>query len=121
MNDPRARQAGFNAASRGQWAGFAEHREKVTTLLQTGGDPERTRLCILGAGNCNDLDLPALLATHREVHLVDLDAEALRDGVARQDLADHPSLHQHGGVDLSGMLDAIAAWSPSSTIEPAEI
>ena len=45
---------------------------------------ERARLCILGAGNTNDLDLAALLSTHREVHLVDIDSESL---VQRRDTA----------------------------------
>lgn len=121
MDDPRRRQAGFNAASRGQWDGFAEHRRRVSALLGEGAGPERTRLCVLGAGNGNDLDLPGLLASCREVHLVDLDADALESAASRQGAADHRGLHRHGGVDLTGMIDRLAAWSPLSTIGPNDL
>ncbi len=121
MNDPRGRQAAFNASSRGQWDGFSGHRLRVATLLGAGAALGRTRVCILGAGNGNDLDLPALLEAHREVHLVDLDPVALASGVARQGVADHPSLRSHGGLDVTGMLDAVAHWTPRTSIEPADL
>jgi hypothetical protein len=116
VNDPRTRQARFNAESRGQWAGFAPHRDRVTALLSAGAGPRATRLCVLGAGNANDLDLPALLTSHREVHLVDLDPEALALGASRQGVEGHPGLRLFGGLDLTGVLDTIASWSPSSTV-----
>ncbi len=120
-NDPRGRQAGFNAASRGQWEGFADHRRRVSALLGAGASPGPTRLCVLGAGNGNDLDLPALVAAHREVHLVDLDPEALARAVDRQGVADHPGIRRFGGLDVTGMVDAFAGWSPSATIGPADL
>ena len=92
MNDIKGRQSGFNAESRDQWDAFSGHREKVSAILGAGADPCPGRLCVLGAGNCNDLDLAALLRAHREVHLVDLDAEALAQGVERQGVADRPGL-----------------------------
>jgi hypothetical protein len=123
MRDPRGRQAAFNASSRDQWAGFSGHRQKVASLLgaSAGAPAGQTRLCVLGAGNCNDLDLPALLDAHREVHVVDLDPVALSGGIERQGVADHPSLRMYGGLDVTGMLDAIASWSPLSPIEPADL
>ena len=116
MNDPRGRQAGFNAESRDQWVGFSGHREKVSALLGVGSEPGGKRLCVLGAGNGNDLDLPALLKTYREVHLVDLDPEALAAGSEGQGVADHPGLFRFGGVDLTGMLGPIARWGPETPI-----
>ncbi|MDR3637757.1 MAG: hypothetical protein P4L84_28380 [Isosphaeraceae bacterium] len=121
MDDPRTRQAAFNTASCDQWEGFAAHRARVSALLGAGGVPRPTRLCVLGAGNANDLDLPALLAAHREVHLVDLDREALARGAARQGVGGHASVRRFGGIDLTGMLDAIAAWSPSTTVGAADL
>lgn len=119
--DPWGRQAAFNASSRDQWAGFEGHRRRVSALLGAGLAPASTRLCVLGAGNGNDLDLSALLRAHREVHLVDLDPAALADGVARQGVADRPSLRRFGGLDLTGLLGAIAGWSPQATIGPADL
>lgn len=118
MNDPRYRQASFNASSRDQWITFSDHRAKVTNLLVNSSNRPHSRLCVLGAGNANDLDLPALLQAHREVHLVDLDPEALAQAAQRQHVAQHPALHVSGGLDLTAMLDTIQTWSPSTIIRP---
>ena len=121
MNEAQARQARFNAESRDQWDGFAEHRRRVSDLLTARSVGGPGRLCVLGAGNGNDLDLAALLEAHREVHLVDLDPTALALGAGRQGVADHPSLRLHGNLDVTGMLDAIAGWSPLAPIAGADL
>ncbi len=110
MNRLLATQLGNNAASREHWDGFRSHRERVMGLLG-GAAGDGGRLCILGAGNCNDLDLAQVAALYREVHLVDLDAEALEYGIRQPGVADHVRIQRHGGVDLSGMLDTMAQWS----------
>ncbi|WP_435010269.1 hypothetical protein P12x_001520 [Tundrisphaera lichenicola] len=121
MHELAKKQAGFNALSRDQWDGFAGHRRKVSALLGAGAERGPTRLCILGAGNSNDLDLPALLDAHREVHLVDLDPEALGRGAERQRVTSSPSLQRHGGIDLTGLLDSIGRWTPFSPISDADL
>jgi hypothetical protein len=120
VDDPRGRQIKFNAESRGQWDAFAGHRRRVSDLLGAPDGP-RGRLCVLGAGNCNDLDLPALLELHRELYLVDLDREALERGVTRQGVAGHSSLHLLGGFDLTGMHGVIEGWSPRAVISDEDI
>ena len=52
----------------------------MTTRLGSGGGT----LCVLGAGNCNDLDLVPLTRRWERVRLVDIDAEAMQAGVAQQ-------------------------------------
>ena len=121
MNEPGGRHIAFNAASRDQWAGFEAHRRKVSDLLTADGDPGRTRLCVLGAGNGNDLDLPALLQSHRAVHLVDLDPDALGRGAVRQGVGEHPSLRLFGKVDLTGLLDTIAGFTLATPIRPESL
>ncbi|SIN71824.1 hypothetical protein SAMN05444166_0396 [Singulisphaera sp. GP187] len=121
MNRSKGRHLEFNAGSRGQWDGFADHRARVTRLLETGARPGESRLCVLGAGNCNDLDLPTLLKAHGEVYLVDLDQEALTQAAERQGVADHPSLHRRDGIDLTGMIDVLATWSATTAIGPREL
>src|SRR6185437_4823832 len=106
------RQIAFNATSRDQWEAFAEHRRCLTAVLARGPTVGRSRLCVLGAGNTNDLDLTALLTAHREVHLVDIDSQALALGVARQGVAKHPGLHLHGGVDVTAMLGVLSDRTP---------
>jgi hypothetical protein len=109
-------QSANNAESRGQWEVFGPHRAKVTGLLRDTPQPGTSRLCVLGAGNCNDLDLNVLLRHHREVHLVDLDAAALAEGVARQGLAGQAAIHQHGAVDVTGVIDLLGEWSPQAAV-----
>ena len=121
MLDLPGRQAKFNAASRDQWDGFEAHRRWVSTLLGAGTTGGGTRLCVLGAGNCNDLELPDLLASHREVHLVDLDPDAMEAGAIRQEVAGHPGLVRHGGIDVTGMLESIAMWSSTTSITDADL
>ena len=90
-SETRAHQylGGVNRRLAGSWQRYHEHRTQVMALAlaetapaaeaAAGGD-----IAILGAGNGTDLDLPRLADTFREIHLVDLDGEALER--ARQDL-----------------------------------
>jgi hypothetical protein len=74
--------------------------------------PPAGRLCVLGAGNCNDLDLAQLLEHYEQVHLVDRDRAALEFGTRQQQLATHSRIVLHGGVDVTG--DGMELTSPSS-------
>jgi hypothetical protein len=69
---------------------------------------------VLGAGNCNDLDLPRLLDAFENIHLIDLDGESLAWGVGHQAVVGDARLVLHAGGDLSGIADAVAGWSPAS-------
>jgi hypothetical protein len=110
-----------NRESRERAEVFRPHRLQVTEWLRGGSPPAASRLCVLGAGNCNDLDLPALLAAHREVHLVDLDGEAVAWGLARQGLADSPAVRCHVGVDVTGVLDTVERWAPTAPVPDADL
>ena len=68
-----SQQARFNRSTRDHWPHFASHRDWIERLLVADGLGGGGRLCVLGAGNCNDLDLPALAEAFDEIHLVDLD------------------------------------------------
>lgn len=101
-----------NADSRDRWACFASHRLKVTELLIGSSSDRRDRLCVLGAGNCNDLNLSALSSHFAEVHLVDLDADAVQGGMALQGITDTQRVQVHGGIDLAGCNTIVGDWSP---------
>lgn len=90
-----------NLQSRNAWNRFRPHRERLTGLIQAHTPPGGS-LCILGAGNCNDLDLRSLKAG--EIHLVDLDSEALGHGVDFQQAASLAGLRLHPSCDVSGLL-----------------
>ncbi|HET6918309.1 MAG TPA: hypothetical protein VFI46_02465 [Jiangellaceae bacterium] len=74
------RVAARNLETRDAWHTFAGHREHLMSLIE--GLPPGGRLGILGAGNCDDIDLARLLDRFEQVHLVDLDSEAVIHGVA---------------------------------------
>ena len=96
-----------NLQSRDLWDDYAEHRRHVMELLVDAAEQARPRrLCALGAGNCNDLDLPHLLRSYDEIHLVDVDAAAVEAGVARQHAAG-PRVRIHGRMDVTGCLHAL--------------
>jgi hypothetical protein len=86
-----------------EWDLYATHRRNLTDAIVQSAPGAAGRLCILGAGRCNDVDLERLLRTFSEIHLVDIDKAALAHAVARQDLATRARLHLHAPVDLSGL------------------
>jgi hypothetical protein len=96
----QAEQRG-NREVRDLWARYQGHRQRLTAelvALAPGG-----RLCLLGAGNANDLDLDTLAARFDEIHLVDLDPAALARARGRQSAAVRAKLRDHAPVDLSGL------------------
>ncbi len=107
---PEARQlmAAANRKRERAWALYQGHRRRITALtrsLQQG-----TGLCVLGAGNCDDLELGELALAFESAHVVDIDAEALAAGVCRLPPASRDRVVQHGNVDLAGHADQLLAW-----------
>lgn len=94
-----------NRQTRAHWDQFDAHRTRVTQLLidaansasvATGSDGQSLRnthtpatLCVLGAGNCNDLNLPRLSEVFEQVILIDIDGEAMQSGLDRQGRPEH--------------------------------
>jgi hypothetical protein len=96
-----------NRKSAGLWDDFSGHRDKVTALLQ-GAAGER--VAVLGAGNCNDLDLGALAIRFREIHLLDLDLDAVTRARARLPAPEAQRIVLHAPVDFSGAYDRLPAF-----------
>lgn len=115
MSDPPhailATQAKYNRSTADSWQSFASHRAEIASLLEPlDGATSGGRLCVLGAGNCNDLHLPSLLERYDELHLVDIDASSIAGAVKRQGVADSPRVILHGAVDLTGIADTLSTW-----------
>lgn len=114
MNVLLAEQQALNRATAGEWASYAPHRRRIASLLI---EPARGggRLCVLGAGNCNDLDLWGLAGVFDEIHLVDLDGEALAAALRRQRVISRRVI-VHGGVDVAGGTDWAEGVAPFDTV-----
>jgi hypothetical protein len=89
------------------WQLYAAHRARVSDAIVEAAKlltprPAGARLCVLGAGHCNDLDLERLGERFAEIHLVDIDGPALARAVARQADEVRPRLRRHV-VDLAGL------------------
>jgi len=90
---------------------YASHRQNLEQVI-LAGNPGGS-ICVLGAGNCNDLDLNWLTQIFQQVHLVDLDVAALEDGARRQRQESSARIRLHAPVDLSGIADLIGQWQHS--------
>ncbi|HXI57527.1 MAG TPA: hypothetical protein VNO55_15780 [Polyangia bacterium] len=93
-----------------EWALYADHRAHFTAALLAAAPEQQGRLCLLGAGRCNDVDLSRLLERFSEIHLVDISASALGEAVARAPATARARLHCHAPLDLSGMSTRLTTW-----------
>ncbi len=104
-------QRSANKSTLAEVESFAPHRARLTELLVALAERRPMgRLCVLGAGNCNDIDLERLLAHYAEIHLVDLDAMTLDHTAERHPPAVRARLFRHAPLDLSGLLSRLEAW-----------
>jgi hypothetical protein len=87
---------------------YLEHRDHVTALVTSV--PTAGSICILGAGNGSDIDLPGLARTFERIDLVDLDGDALARFCDRTNADVRSKLMLHGDVDLTGMIDRLDTW-----------
>jgi hypothetical protein len=107
-----AEQLSSNESATGHEATFAEHRARLTQEIAARAPASgRGRLCLLGAGNANDVDLDALAAHFGEIHLVDIDPDAVARAVARLPAARRTQMIPHVPVDASGLFHRLERWA----------
>jgi hypothetical protein len=107
-----AEQIESNKSALGHEATFAEHRARLThEILERAPASGRGRLCLLGAGNANDVDLEALVMRFAEVHLVDIDPDAVIRAIARVPPPGCAQLVAQAPLDVSGMFNRLDLWS----------
>jgi hypothetical protein len=115
VNSLNAVQQSRNRESDDAWELYEPHRNRVTSLILDAlpaGDANR--VCLLGPGNCNDVDLSALAERCTDILLVDLDAEAMDRGITRQGLREHSAVQQLSGLDLTGVFGDLESYAPGS-------
>jgi hypothetical protein len=107
-----AHQVESNRSNVGAADCFAAHRTRLTREIVERAPPDgRGRLCLLGAGNAHDVELDALAARFAEIHLVDIDAEAVGNALSRVSAAARPRFTAHAPLDASGLFDRLEGWS----------
>jgi SAM-dependent methyltransferase len=114
-----AEQVASNRSAAGQESWFRGHRVRLTREIESRAPGDgRGRLCLLGIGNGNDVDLAAVAGKFAEVHLVDLDPEAVARALARLPGNVRDKFVVHAPVDLSGVFDRLEGWthSPPDTV-----
>jgi hypothetical protein len=92
-----------NESTRGSFDDFAGHRARVMQLLLSAAESPDSKpdLVLLGAGNCNDVDLRQLLSKYDQIHLVDWDRAALNEAKERQNLGGDARVNLIAPIDLS--------------------
>jgi hypothetical protein len=102
-----------------EWALYAAHRARFTEALVESGRGRSGRLCVLGAGPCNDIDLERLASAFSEIHLVDIAPKPMARAVARQPAEIRPRIFRHAPVDLSGLsARRLAKWKRFAPTAP---
>lgn len=119
----RQKRSNSNAAH--QHEAFAGHRRRLTELVMARSEAGARaaagpRLCVLGAGNCGDLDLERLASRYRSIHLVDIDADALERARERQSASTRAVLVPVAPLDLSGLLEPLERWQKRQ-VTPEEL
>jgi hypothetical protein len=100
---------------------FSHHRARIMKLLARACPEPSASLCILGAGNCNDIELEELAGNYQRVTLVDLDDHALSEALEYLPPAARARVRHYGGTDLSGILSTLSAWLPEKPPPDAAI
>lgn len=113
-------QTDRNLRSRGAWDVMSQHRAHVSSLLLASATVD-AKLCLLGCGNCNDLDLPALASAYGKIDLVDIDADAVAYGIGEQ----FPELPAHveslAPIDVTGSVDLFSKLAAAEQAAAADI
>ena len=86
------------------WDRFAEHRRRQSDLVIDAGGGT---LAVLGAGNCNDLELERVAAVFESIHLIDLDEQAIQRARSRQLAAVAAKVVLRAPIDVSGALSEL--------------
>lgn len=113
-------EVALNSATRDDWNNYRNHRNHVTSVILSAATKCGPRVLVLGAGNCNDLNLSRLLAAGLSVHLADIDVESCELGLTRQGVP-HDRISDIYSIDFTGLgtLDADTDQTTSESIRKA--
>ena len=110
-----------NQTTRDRWETMTPHRERVMRLIGEARRGAGGSLCVLGAGNANDIDLVSLAGEFERIALVDLDEQSLERAVERVPEADRGRIELLGAIDLTGILPSLTKWQSGHAPTAAEV
>jgi hypothetical protein len=99
------------------WKRYSGHRNQLMRLIASFYAAPQMTICILGAGSCADFDLQELSKMFSEVHLVDINSSAIRNGVKNQRAENISNIIIHNSTDITNINYLIKKWSEE---EPAQ-
>ena len=116
------RQRDLNSKTQQSWDLFENHRNQISQLiidalqkLESGN--ENPTLCVLGAGNGNDLDVAQLAKHFASIHVLDIDRSALDRLWQRYE--DQPEVQQKiqlvADVEFSGITSSLIELGENPT------
>lgn len=121
MSDFRDSQVALNRSTSDAWQHYATHRRQVQAYLL---DEPGSALTVLGAGNCNDMDLSQLLQTYETVRLVDVDRASVEAGLRRQGLTSREVARaviiERDFTEVMPLVDEWLSTGASSEPEPVQ-
>ncbi|MCY9659476.1 hypothetical protein P5G65_23500 [Paenibacillus chondroitinus] len=86
-----------------RWLDWDVHRGQIVLLINKAISSQQDveEALIIGAGNCDDLDLIFLSRIFSKIILMDIDTESLQKGICRLDINLQKQFQLLGGTDLS--------------------
>ena len=81
---------------------------------------ELSTITVIGAGNCQDIDLAALAMSFREVRLIDLDAVALEAAVSRLAGRHSSQIRVYAPIDIAAPLMSLSGFGSLDTAQRFE-
>ncbi|MCA9191394.1 MAG: hypothetical protein KDB03_06525 [Planctomycetales bacterium] len=129
--DVKASAVHANRQTSDHWTQFSAHRERCTSLIvncirrwqdNSSIHNSRPAVALLGAGNCNDVDLSELSGNCSSIDLIDIDESATASAIHRQG-NDHLAcvVRSSKSMDLSGIQSVIPQPSSSAALDRTQI
>lgn len=126
-----------NVKTKENWDYFTHHRGKVTEMLTTlspltrlssiaalspiTNQKQNATVAIIGFGNGNDVDLTSVANAYTKIYLLDIDNDAMQNGVSRQNQSNNiknDQLFTHA-VDITGIAHMVSEWKNMKSIAKA--
>ena len=100
---------------------MSSHRANMMRLLAEARGESGKSLCVLGAGNANDIDLAVLAHDFERIALVDLDERSLELATERLSEDARRRVEQHAPVDLTSIVSILGGWEADTAPPEADI